>query len=171
MEDLALSKPKPTLKENAIRLLRKLHTFKPEPTRNEKISRLFDSVMEKTKESDFEGAIDKLHSILEIENNIEAHCIKGIIYLELGIVPMAEVEFRNIVLTSSESKQREYFDHYNVTRYFLARNDIPIYNFKNIAYSEVHQAMIYISIGYPEKAEEYFKMAVSYAKEAKNPAV
>jgi tetratricopeptide (TPR) repeat protein len=170
MGDLTLSKP--TLREKTARLFQRLHLFKLEPTGDENVSRLFASVLEKARKSDFDCAIERLNNILGIDpNDIQAHCFKGLLYLEMRIFTMAEMEFDKTILASGQLKQNMHVYYPFLDRYISIRYNLPICNFNGTAYYEVKQAMVYLSIGYPQKAKDSFDFAISFAKKAEIPAV
>jgi len=51
--------------------------------------------------------------------------------------------------------------YFEVNRYISLRFAAPISGFSRFVYHEVHEAMTYLSLGYPEKAKNSFKLAVS----------
>jgi hypothetical protein len=155
------------LKKNTLALLRKLHVFKPEPTQEQKISRIFLSVLEKTKKCDFDGTIKRLNQILEINpKNVQAHAFKGLIGLELWLYAMAETEFNTAVLNSL-AIQKEEIEYGAIDEYMRMRCAIPLPHISTIAHQKVNEAMIWLKLGLPEAARKEFKTAMAFARNGK----
>ena len=67
MELAAKPISKPRIMEKAAKLLAKWHLFKPEPTREEKLSSLFDAALQKAAKMDSKAQLEKLNEILRMD--------------------------------------------------------------------------------------------------------
>jgi len=149
------------IRDGAARLLARLHVLKPEPDRAANNGQS-DSFAKIATKGDFDGQVDALNGMLMADpGNCQAHCIKGVVYLENGLFLAGIQELKNAVYDAVQGRKP---DCSLVDQYISIRHSHPMPGFSGSVYPEIRQAMADLGAGLFKEAEDCFARAAANAR-------
>ncbi len=163
-----------TPRHHLANLLRKLRIMKPEPTSSELCNLTLQKAISEAGMMNLGAALAIADEALWHEpDNIQAIIIKGMIYMDLGKLNLANDEFIKAVgiarrMTETTKNSMLSLDSAMVDIYISMRLEKPVDGIRHVMYVPIGQGITDLAIGAFERAKKNFEYAVHFSSEKTN---